>query len=173
MLQQPSWISVQRIQYKMNCELMLTYDTLTYMFNVYKIQLSRQTGSRNRRVHNMAYLYEACDQISNFCHQQLLSKISWTDGKTDRWKDRGKTVYPPGRIIIFIRATLWFLRRRNISLSKMMINPRAVMLDFHMDKNHKKKLRSVPCTLSCLHIVEIQASHFYLFLRFIQVNFIL
>jgi hypothetical protein len=32
---------------KMNCELMLTYDTPTYMFNVYKNQLSRQTGSRN------------------------------------------------------------------------------------------------------------------------------
>jgi hypothetical protein len=31
----------------MNCELMLTYDTPTYMFNVYKNQLSRQTGSRN------------------------------------------------------------------------------------------------------------------------------
>jgi hypothetical protein len=29
---------------KMNCELMLTYDTPTYMFNVYKNQLSRQTG---------------------------------------------------------------------------------------------------------------------------------
>ena len=39
-----------------------------YMFNVYKNQLSRQTGSRNltgpKNVsHNMAYLYEACDQI--------------------------------------------------------------------------------------------------------------
>ena len=32
---------------KMNCELMLTYDTSTYMFNVYKNQPSRQTGSRN------------------------------------------------------------------------------------------------------------------------------
>ena len=32
---------------KMNCELMLTYDTPAYMFNVYKNQLSRQTGSRN------------------------------------------------------------------------------------------------------------------------------
>ena len=32
---------------KMNCELMLTYDTPTYMFNVYKNQPSRQTGSRN------------------------------------------------------------------------------------------------------------------------------
>ena len=31
----------------MNCELRLTYDTLTYMFNVYKNQLSRQTGIRN------------------------------------------------------------------------------------------------------------------------------
>ena len=31
----------------MNCELMLTYDTPAYMFNVHKNQLSRQTGSRN------------------------------------------------------------------------------------------------------------------------------
>ena len=43
----------------------------------------------------MGNLYEACDQISDLCHQQLLRKvrrkISWTDGRTDR----GKTVYPP------------------------------------------------------------------------------
>ena len=43
----------------------------------------------------MVYLYDACDQISDFCHQQLLrkmqQKISWTDGRTDR----RKTVYPP------------------------------------------------------------------------------
>jgi hypothetical protein len=32
---------------KMNCELMLTYDTPAYIFNVYKNQLSRQAGSRN------------------------------------------------------------------------------------------------------------------------------
>jgi hypothetical protein len=32
---------------KMNCELMLTYDTPAYMFNMYKNQVSRQTGSRN------------------------------------------------------------------------------------------------------------------------------
>ena len=31
----------------MNCELMLTYDTPAYRFNVYKNHLSRQTGSRN------------------------------------------------------------------------------------------------------------------------------
>ena len=43
----------------------------------------------------MVYLYDASDQISDFCHQQLLRKmrrkISWTDGRMDR----GKTVYPP------------------------------------------------------------------------------
>ena len=49
---------------KMNCELMLTYDSPAL----------RQTGSRNLMVqkiafHNMGYLYEACDQISDFCHQ--------------------------------------------------------------------------------------------------------
>ena len=32
---------------KMNCELMLTYDTPAYMFNVYKNQPSRKTGGRN------------------------------------------------------------------------------------------------------------------------------
>ena len=54
----------------------------------------------------MVYLYDACDQISDFCHQQLLRKmrrkISWTDGRTegrtdgrtDGQMDRGKTVYP-------------------------------------------------------------------------------
>ena len=35
----------------------------------------------------MVYLYDACDQISDFCPQQLLRKmrrkISWTDGRTD------------------------------------------------------------------------------------------
>ena len=51
-------------------------------------------GSKNA-THNMVYLYDASDQISDFCHQQLLRKmrrkISWTDGRMDR----GKTVYPP------------------------------------------------------------------------------
>ena len=31
-------------------------------------------GSKNAS-HNMAYLYEACDQISDSCHQQLLRKM--------------------------------------------------------------------------------------------------
>jgi hypothetical protein len=59
----------------------------------------------------MVYLYDACNQISDFCHQQLLRNmrrnISWTDGRTDGRTerrtdgrkggptDRGKSVYPP------------------------------------------------------------------------------
>ena len=35
----------------------------------------------------MVYLYDACDQISDFCHQQLLRKISWTDGRTEGWTE--------------------------------------------------------------------------------------
>jgi hypothetical protein len=70
----------------------------------------------------MVYLYDACDQISDFCYQQLLRKmrrkISWTDGRTDGQRsnsippspfgERGyKTVYLPppsgsGGIIIIL-----------------------------------------------------------------------
>jgi ribosome biogenesis protein Tsr3 len=60
-----------------------------YMFNVYKNQLSRQTGNMNltgpKTLHTIRSLYNACDQISDFCQQQLLRKmrrkISWTDGQ--------------------------------------------------------------------------------------------
>ena len=69
------------------------------MLNVFKNQQSRQTGSRNlmgpktlptiwgtymyMKLPTIWYtqLYNACDQISDFCHQQLLRKISWTDGQ--------------------------------------------------------------------------------------------
>ena len=94
-----------------------------YMFNVYKNQLSRQTGSKNA-THNMVYLYDACDQISDFCHQHLLRKmqrkISWTDGRTEGWTDgqtdRGKTVYPPppsgsGGITRKLSMTAMFVNR--------------------------------------------------------------
>ena len=43
-----------------------------YMFNVYKNQLSRQTGSRNL---TDPKTLQACDQISDSCHQQLLRKL--------------------------------------------------------------------------------------------------
>ena len=46
----------------------------------------------------MVYLYDACDQISDFCHQQLLRKMrrkQILDGQKDGQTDRGKTVYPP------------------------------------------------------------------------------
>jgi hypothetical protein len=38
----------------------------------------------------MVYLYDACDKISDFCHQQLLRKMR----RKICWTDRGKTVYP-------------------------------------------------------------------------------
>ena len=54
----------------MNCELMFTYDTPAL----------RQTGSRNltgpkNASHNMAYIYEACDQISDSRQQLMLRKM--------------------------------------------------------------------------------------------------
>jgi hypothetical protein len=39
----------------------------------------------------MVYLYDAYDQISDYCHQQLLRKMR----RKISWTDRGKTVYPP------------------------------------------------------------------------------
>ena len=78
------------------------------MFNVYKNQLSRQTGSRNltgpkNATHNMVYLY---DKISDFCHQQLLRKmrrkISWMDGRTDRRTEVKQYNYDP-----ILKGDLW------------------------------------------------------------------
>ena len=49
----------------------------------------------------MGYLYEACDQISDFCHQQLLRKvrrkISWTDGRMEGQKDGQKDGWKDGQ----------------------------------------------------------------------------
>ena len=84
----------------MNCELMLTYDTPAYMFNVYKNQLSRQTGSRNlmgpKTLPTIWHTYMKLVtkyQISaiNSFLRKMRRKIFWTDGRTDR----GKTVHLP------------------------------------------------------------------------------
>jgi hypothetical protein len=135
---------------KMNCELMLTYDTpalrqtgsrnLTdqktlptiwgtymklvtknqisainscwekcdekwaYMFNVYKNQQSRQTGSRNltspKTLPTIWYTYMMLVtkyQISaiNSYWEKYLGRTEGLDGRTDGQTDRGKTVYPP------------------------------------------------------------------------------
>ena len=75
-------------------------------------------GSKNA-THNMVYLYDACDPISDFCHQQLLRKmrrkISWTDGRADR----GKTVYlsPPSGSGGIMRWKIIFFHRK-LSFSK-------------------------------------------------------
>jgi hypothetical protein len=50
----------------------------------------------------MVYLCEACDQISDFCHQWLLrkmrQKISWKNGRTER-RTEVKQYTPYGDII--------------------------------------------------------------------------
>jgi hypothetical protein len=67
----------------------------------------------------MVYLYEACDQKSDFCHQQILRKmwrkISWTDGRTEGRTDeqRLNSIPPPpsgsGGIITNISVCLGIL----------------------------------------------------------------
>ena len=73
----------------MNCELMLTYDTPAYMFNVYKNQLSRQTGSKNltgpKTLPTIWHTYMKLVtkyQISaiNSCWEKYLG---WTEGRTE------------------------------------------------------------------------------------------
>ena len=90
-----------------------------YMFNVYTNQLSRQTGSRNlmgpKTLHTIRSLYNACDQISDFCQQQLLRKmrrkISWTNGRTDRRTEVKQSTPPPpsgsGGIIMISNSEKW------------------------------------------------------------------
>ena len=136
---------------KMNCELMLTYDTpalrqtgsrnlmgpkmlrtiwgtymklvpkyqisainswwekcdekCAYMFNLYKNQLSRQTGSRNltgpKTLPTIWYTYmmlvtkyqiSAINSYWEKCNEKYLGQM---DGRMDGQTDRGKTVYPP------------------------------------------------------------------------------
>ena len=83
----------------MNCELMLTIDTLAYMCNVYKNQLSQQTGSMNQMGPKMLptiwHTYKKLVtkyQIFaiNICREKCDEKYLGMDGRMDR----GKTVYP-------------------------------------------------------------------------------
>ena len=76
----------------MNCELMLTYDTPAYMFNVYKNQLSWQTGSRNLTGPKMlltiwhTYMKLVTKyQIYaiNSCWEKCYEKYLGTDGRTE------------------------------------------------------------------------------------------
>ena len=64
-----------------------------YMFNVYKNQLSRQTGSRNltgpKTLPTIWYIYIPSTVTEENATKNIL------DGRKDRRTDRGKTVYPP------------------------------------------------------------------------------
>ena len=108
---------------KMNCELMLTYDTsalrqkCAYMFNVYRNQRSRQTGSSNltgpKTLPTIWYTYMMLVtkyQISaiNSCWEKCDEKYL---GRTE-----GKTVYllpPSGSGGITKRTTIYYFKSWN------------------------------------------------------------
>jgi hypothetical protein len=73
------------------------------------VRLSESDGSKNT-THNMVYLYNACDQISDFCHQQLLRKmrrkISWTDGSTNRRTEVKQYTHFSQQLLM---AEIWYL----------------------------------------------------------------
>ena len=83
----------------MNCELMLTYDTPAYMYNVYKNQLSRQTGSRNLTGPKTLPTIWHTPIWSLWPNIRFLPSIvaekNATKNILDGRTDRGKTVYPP------------------------------------------------------------------------------
>ena len=158
----------------MNCELMLTYDTLAlrktgsrnlmgpktlptiwstnmklvtkyqisainscwekcdekcaYMFNMYKDQLSRQTGSRNltgpKTLPTIWYTYVTLvtkyqiSVINSYWEKCDEKYVGRTEGQKNGRKDRGKTVYPPppsgsGGIIIICDVNISFLKLSN------------------------------------------------------------
>jgi hypothetical protein len=83
--------------------------TCTCMFNVYKDQLIRQTGSRNltdpKTLLTIWYTYimlvtkyqiSAINSYWEKCDEKYLGRMEgWKDGRTDGQTDRGKTVYSP------------------------------------------------------------------------------
>ena len=72
-----------------------------YMFNVYKNQQSRQTGSRNlmgpKTIPTIWYTYMTLvtkyqiSAINSYLEKCAEKYLGWTEGQTNR----GKTVYPP------------------------------------------------------------------------------
>ena len=82
---------------KMNCKLMLTYDTPTFMFNVYKNQLSRQTGRRSltgpKTLPTILYTYMKL--VTKYQIPAINSYWEICDEKYLGRTNRGKTVYPP------------------------------------------------------------------------------
>ena len=86
---------MMREQKMMNCtcELMLTYDIPACIFNVYKNQLSRQTGSRN--LTGPKTLPTIWHTYMKFVTKYQISAISSCWEKYLGWMDGGKTVYPP------------------------------------------------------------------------------
>jgi hypothetical protein len=87
------------------CEFESSSGECAYMLNVYKSQLSRQTGSRNltgqktlptKWVTYMKLVTKYQISAINICWEKCDKKyLGWTEGRKDGQMDRDKTVYPP------------------------------------------------------------------------------
>jgi hypothetical protein len=66
----------------------------TYMFNVYRNQISRQTGSRNLTGIPIWCLWPNIRFLPSTVTEKNVTK-NILDGRKDGQTDRGKTVYPP------------------------------------------------------------------------------
>ena len=82
------------------CVINSCWEKCAYMFNVYKNQLSRQTGSKNLT----KYQISAIDSRWEKCDEKYLG---WTEGWKDGKTNRGKTVYPPPPMSVVIFWIIW------------------------------------------------------------------
>ena len=99
------------------CEFESSSGECAYMLNVYKSQLSRQTGSRNltgpKTLPTIWHTYmklvtkyqiSAIDSRWEKCDEKYLG---WTEGRKDGKTNRGKTVYPPPPMSVVIFWIIW------------------------------------------------------------------
>jgi hypothetical protein len=126
------------------------WEKCAYMFNVYKNQLSRQTGSRNLTGPKMlpTIWYTYMTLVTKYQISAINSYWEKCDEKYLGWTDRGKTVYPPppsgsGGIIkvniiknkrdpsLFMSKLL--LKFQNIlrNTTQVIILPTSVQVKFH------------------------------------------
>ena len=79
----------------MNCELMLTYITPSSMFNVYKNQLSQQTGSRNltgpKTLPTISQWHTYVKLVTKYQIFAINSCWEKCDGRTDESPSKGRT----------------------------------------------------------------------------------
>jgi hypothetical protein len=54
---------------------LLIFIHIEHIYSFFVVFFSEESDESKNATHNMLYLYDACDQISDFCHRQLLRKM--------------------------------------------------------------------------------------------------